>query len=385
MVGIPTDIWSTVKEIDLRPHRQQALNGIRIALVGATGSGRHTLAEQMRRDPTRANVETDTPVLICDLDSANQATGADLLILVIDSRKSDVSLEKNLSRSWYTSVNKVVVFINQFESPSNSQPGFQAIVPRTSWGKWRVVYGSALETKFLTNKFAPAIIETVPNQILGLGRYFPFFRVPIARHLINDTCLSNSAYALSTGLAEIVPILDLPLTITDMIVLTKNQAYLVYKLGLALGFSTRWQDYWVEFGSVLGGSFLWRQLARTLVGLIPIWGIVPKVAVSYSGTYVVGNAILQWYLTDRHVSRKQIQQLYGRAFARGKNVARNLLSKVPRPRLSRRNLRELQQPDEIIDCPDCGRPNAIHASFCQNCGKILINIKATEPTTGQFK
>jgi uncharacterized protein (DUF697 family) len=120
-----------------------------------------------------------------------------------------------------------------------------------------------------------------------------------------------------------------------MIVLTKSQAFLVYKLGLALGFSTRWQDYLAEFGSVIGGGFLWRQLARSLVGLIPVWGIVPKVAVSYAGTYVVGNTVLQWYLTGRHLSPRQMRQLYQQAFARGKESARRMLAKVRRPRLNR--------------------------------------------------
>jgi uncharacterized protein (DUF697 family) len=183
-----------------------------------------------------------------------------------------------------------------------------------------------------------------------------------------------------------------------MIVLTKNQAYLVYKLGLAFGFSTRWQDYIAEFGGVLGGSFMWRQLARTLIGLIPVYGILPKVAVSYSGTYVVGNVVLQWYLTGRHISRKQMQQLYQGAFARGKNVARGLLARLPHPRLRRlpastgeaaepKTARLKKQakprrkalpqalplaappPAPVQVCAACGRSSAADAGFCQYCGQ----------------
>ena len=76
----------------------------------------------------------------------------------------------------------------------------------------------------------------------------------IAHQLINETCFSNAVYSLTTGVAEVVPIFDIPLNITDMVVLTKAQAFLVYKLGLTLGFSTRWQDYLGEFGSVVGGG-----------------------------------------------------------------------------------------------------------------------------------
>jgi uncharacterized protein (DUF697 family) len=41
---------------------------------------------------------------------------------------------------------------------------------------------------------------------------------------------------LSTSLAELVPVLNIPFTIADMVVITKAQAFLVYRLGLSLGF-----------------------------------------------------------------------------------------------------------------------------------------------------
>jgi hypothetical protein len=90
----------------------------------------------------------------------------------------------------------------------------------------------------LLQKFAPAVIEILPERLLALGRSFPLFRIPIAHHLINDTSFANAAYSLSTGFAELVPVLNIPITITDTIVLTKAQAFLVYKLGLAFGYST---------------------------------------------------------------------------------------------------------------------------------------------------
>jgi uncharacterized protein (DUF697 family) len=190
-------------------------------------------------------------------------------------------------------------------------------------------------------------------------------------------------------LAEVVPALNLPLNITDIVVLTKAQAFLVYRLGLLLGFSIHWQDYLAEFGSVIGGGFLWRQLARSLVGLIPVWGIVPKVAVAYSGTYVVGNTVLQWYLTGRHLNPRQVRDLYRQALAQGKQNARRLLQRAPRPRLPRLPLPRrkaqpaLPNPPEIPlpevamqPCPDCGQLNAPEARFCQHCGQEITPPQA---------
>jgi uncharacterized protein (DUF697 family) len=381
-----TDTWSTIKEVDLRPLREQALKGVSIYIVGAPGSGRFTLADQMRRDPSRPELEAETPVTIMDLENGKQSEQADMIILMMDSRKADSSAEQELVKYWHNSGKRVLVFINQ---PDSDQPGENiAISPWTSHGKRRVVWGSVNDIDFLLGQFASTMIEILRDQLMTLGRNFPLFRVPIANYLINDTCFSNAAYALSTGLAETVAVLDIPIAVTDMIILSKNQAYLAYKLGLALGYSTRWQDYIAEFGSVLGGGFVWRQIARTLVGFIPVWGIVPKTAISYAGTYVVGHAILGWYLTGRHVSKKQLNQLYTQALARGRKIAGDLLDRIPHPRLpklTRPNLPRLPRPrlprrrssaDETVMsnkiCQNCGQLSAPDASFCQYCAHPFI-------------
>ncbi len=359
-----TNFWTNVREADLRPLREQALRGVRLAIIGEKRSGRSTLADQMRRDPNRPQLTSDAPVLVLDLDKASQASDADLIILMVDSRKMDSSREQELVRLWHNAGKRVLVFINQFDV----QKERMAVSPWASYGLQRVVWGSPLDSRFMLEQFAPTMIDCLPDFLLGLGRFFPLFRIPIAHYLINDTCFSNAAYALSTGLAEIVAVLDIPITIADSIILTKSQAFLVYKLGLALGYSTRWQDYIAEFGGVLSGGFVWRQIARSLIGLIPVWGIVPKTAIAYAGTFVVGNVVLQWYLTGKQVSRTQMQQLYAQARERGKSLASNLLRRMPRPRLPKRPARLLPAPRKAQVCANCGKTSAKDASFCQYCG-----------------
>ncbi len=216
-------------------------------------------------------------------------------------------------------------------------------------------------------------MRILPDSHLSLGRNFPLFRTPIANHLINDACFSNAVYSFSTGLAEIVPILDIPLNITDFFVLTKAQAMLVYRLGMLLGLPTDWRYYAAEFSSVVGSGFLWRQAARQLVGLIPVWGIIPKVGVSYAGTYVVGHAVLRWHRTGRHITRKELGALYRQAFSRGKEVARGLRARIPRPRLPRPKLprrkpKALPEPAILQICPTCGTANEMDSNFCKSCG-----------------
>mgnify|MGYP001145749764 CR=1 FL=1 len=269
-----TSIWSNIKEIDLKPYRDAALRQVRIALVGRVGSGRHSLAEILRRDPARSEAQTQSPLAILPLEAAQGADGAELIILLFDLTQQDIAAEQALAQRWNDSGRKVLVLGTRLDVLAQSGAAGQW----PHWAAGRVLYGSLFDAHFLQRSLVPAILEMLPEQHLALARQFPIFRVTVAHQVINEACLSNTAYSISTGLAEIVPVLDLPLNVTDMIVLTKSQAFLAYKLGLALGFSTRWQDYLAEFGSVIGGGFLWRQLARSLIGLIPGWGGTQRLA-----------------------------------------------------------------------------------------------------------
>lgn len=347
-----SSVWKNIKEIDLKPIRDSATHPIRIALVGEAGSGKHTLAEQMHTDPARPGIHTQSPIAILNLDTSMEAPIAHIIIVIVDATLNDFSDEQILVKKWSEAGKNLLVLINKIDLVENSIIGDL----QQGWQTNRVLCCSVNDIRYLQREFIPTMLELLPQQHLALGRQYPMFRLTIARQLINDACFSNAAYSFSTGLAEIVPVLDIPLNLTDMIVLTKSQAFLAYRLGLLVGFSTRWQDYVTEFGSVIGGGFLWRQIARQLIGLIPAWGIIPKVAVSYSGTYVVGNAILGWYLTGRNLSPKQMRALSMQAFARGKDYARKLGEKFPKPRLGIRRKNALPEPRKV---PELSQGEAI--------------------------
>lgn len=398
----PISVWKNIQELDLRPIRESAEQEVHLALVGAPGVGKRTLAGQLRADPRAVadshavprREDTLTPILLADLEMGEQAASAHLIILLVDVNASDVSREQAFLDGWQQKNKNVLVFFNKLDT----LPDKNAAIPWLEAGKTPKIYGSALDVHFLQTDFALALIRALPDMPLALGRRFPCLREPIARELIQQTCLTNVTYSVGTGLAEIIPVLDIPLNIADIVVLTKAQALLVYKLGLAFGLPKDWQYYLGEFGSVIGTGFLWRQIARSLVGLIPVWGIVPKVAVAYSGTYVVGHTVLAWYLTGRHISRKQLGEMSRQAFEQGKTMARNILKRAPkikRPRLGwgKRKTPALPAGTEIelpsagdpvssdavpapegVACPQCGTPNDSDAVFCKHCGE-RVEIK----------
>lgn len=400
-----TNIWENIRQIDLKPLQEDAVRPVRIAIAGFSGSGeRQALAERLLHSASPEDALDLAPLEVLELPrltpaeepahqlpTAGQAASLagtrpdyslqpDLVICFLPSAQwnpqTSLRLQQSIARKWGGAGRGALVILSPDPQVSGAAPA-PAPWPDTRQG--RVLQGSVADEAFIQRQFIPAVINLLPDRLTSLARHYPFFRLAVANHLINDTCLTNVTYAVSTGLAEVVPILDIPLTVADMVVLTKNQAFLAYKLGLSLGFSTRWRDYLAEFGSVLGSGFVWRQMARTLVGLIPVWGILPKVGIAYAGTYVIGHTILQWYKTGRHLSRQQIQALYRQAFERGKALARKRI-KLPRrkPQAALAPTATLQSPSRLRlgwprqhPCPACGKRNPHSARFCQQCGQPL--------------
>ena len=166
-----------------------------------------------------------------------------------------------------------------------------------------------------------------------LARHLPMLREPVSRKLIEDTSFVNAAYSLTTGLAAINIFLAIPLNVADMVVLTKNQALMAYKIALAFDLPSDWRQTIPKLSAVVGVGFLWRTIARQLVGLVPVIGVVPKVAVAYAGTYAIGQALYRWCANNEKVSPQAFRALYSRALLRGQEVARSITSRSNNPRL----------------------------------------------------
>jgi uncharacterized protein (DUF697 family) len=159
------------------------------------------------------------------------------------------------------------------------------------------------------------------DQRLAFARQLIPLRRPLFERLITETAQANASFALTTGLAEVVPILTAPLNLGDIVILTKNQLLLGYRIVLAGGRTGEPRTLIAEIAGVLGSGFLFRQAARQLVGLIPIAGIVPKVAIAYSGTWAIGRAIVLWVTEGREVTASSVQRMTREGLDRGRALA----------------------------------------------------------------
>jgi hypothetical protein len=86
-----------------------------------------------------------------------------------------------------------------------------------------------------------------------------------------------------------------------------------------------------EIASIIAGAWGWRSLARELAGKIPFGGgLIPKAAIAYAGTFVVGQSLERLYRLGYGLTRRERKAAYEQAFVRGKEVAGGLLEKVRR-------------------------------------------------------
>jgi uncharacterized protein (DUF697 family) len=138
--------------------------------------------------------------------------------------------------------------------------------------------------------------------MLSAGRRHPLLRESVADHLIRDASRVNAQFAALSSVPATIPLLGGVVgDMADMLVLTKNQVLLLFKLAglygrdLELG-----RTLLVEIMPVVGSAFVWRSTARVLVGMLPsLLGMVPKTLVAYTGTYVVGQTARYYYRIGR--------------------------------------------------------------------------------------
>jgi uncharacterized protein (DUF697 family) len=173
------------------------------------------------------------------------------------------------------------------------------------------------------------LVQLVPADLrLALARQLPALRPAVFEATIDETSKANASYALTTGFAEVVPLLTVPLNLGDMIVLTKNQLVMSYRLVLAAGRDGEPRAMIGEILGVLGGGLIFRQLARQLVGFIPVVGLPSKVAIAYGGTWAIGHAIVLWATEGREVSQDLVRQLSNEGLQRGRAVAARLIGQA---------------------------------------------------------
>jgi uncharacterized protein (DUF697 family) len=299
LYGLGRYFWDALREINPSELRTELERPITVGFFGRAGSGRHALA--------RALLGLDTPELtgrdisINDVDEAAVASAGrlDLALLLVDAAEPDWSAERRLAgRLNATGVPFFVVATHADElgAPQQAAAAIRAQFP-THPPELTTLVDPRDEAETRARLVGP-MLKAVPSLRIGLAHRFPVLRRAVSEELIREASLANAQFAIMSSLPSLIPVLGLLLGgMADILVLTKNQAMLVFKLAAIHG---RNIDDKVgilkEITPVVGSAFLWRTAARTAVGLAPApVAALPKAAIAFVGTYLVGQTARYYY------------------------------------------------------------------------------------------
>src|SRR6476660_1931369 len=145
------------------------------------------------------------------------------------------------------------------------------------------------------------ILEQRSELGLPLARHFLPFRRPVVNEIMYSVSKENALFSLATALPNIIPsMIELPWAIgefaSDTAFLTMNQIRMGFLIAGASDSAIGYREQKAEIVSIVTGAFGFRAIARELVGKIPFGGgLIPKAAVSFAGTYVVGLSLERYH------------------------------------------------------------------------------------------
>jgi hypothetical protein len=181
-----------------------------------------------------------------------------------------------------------------------------------------------------TGSLVRLILNENQDTEMALARTFPLFRSEVASRIIGRTSRENALFSIVTALPDVIPnLLELPWAIgefaTDTAFLTMNQIRMALMLAASYGRPVGYTAQKLEIAGIVASAFGWRAIARELVGKIPFGGgLIPKAAVAFAGTYVMGLGLEKINRTGSGLTKQERRDAYAEAFAKGKDSVREL-------------------------------------------------------------
>jgi uncharacterized protein (DUF697 family) len=288
--GSAKDFWNTVKGISVNDIIREASRPVSVALVGAP---------ELRAATRRALYESTVPLL-----TEGTALPEPSFLQEFDDTSPEAGFPTD------PTVYDLIIDVGagRVDAPEGAR-----IYSIAELGGWE----SALDR----------ILDDRPELALALARNFPVFRRRVANNIINVTATANAQFALVTGITAAFPLLSLLLpvnSLSDMLMLTKNQVMMTLRLAAAYGLEISFKTRLKELAPLMMNAFGWRAVARELVGAVPVVGFVAKAGIAYAGTVTVGKSAMIYYETGEKISKEQLVRWYQDALAASKDKIKAL-------------------------------------------------------------
>ncbi|MCC6176533.1 MAG: hypothetical protein IT305_14595 [Chloroflexi bacterium] len=305
LFGMGRYFWDAIREINPADVRADLERPVAIDLFGREGSGRHTLAHALFGTSVAERPGRGISIAGTDVGAVAAAGPTDLALIVLDATEPDWTTERRIaqeiaSRGYPGFL--VLTHADLLPSPEQGPHALRAQFPAHPPELMAVVDPrDVMQTR---QRLLGPILKTIPQERLALAHQYPAIRHAIVEDLIFETSRVNAQFALVSSLPAVIPLLGFFVGgVADMLVLTKNQAMLVFKLAGIYGRNI--DDRFSvlrEILPVIGGAFVWRTLARTAVeavaapgGPTAVLAALPKATVAFAGTYAVGEAARYYY------------------------------------------------------------------------------------------
>jgi uncharacterized protein (DUF697 family) len=298
-LGLGRYFWDAIREVNPNEIRTELERPITVGFFGRPGSGRRTLARALLAQD-QAEVG-GRGISINETDTAAVASAGllDVAFVVLDATEPDWSAERRIAGQ--LGARGIPFFVAVTHADDLPTPQQAATAVRNQFPNHPPELTAVVDPRdadATRARLGPAIVKSVPQIRLALAHQFPTLRRAVAEELIRDASWVNAQFALMASLPALIPVLGFFVGgMADILVLTKNQAMLVFRLAAIYG---RNMDHRMailkEIMPVIGGAFVWRTAARTAVGLAPApISALPRAAIAYVGTYLVGQAARYYY------------------------------------------------------------------------------------------
>ncbi|HYI24808.1 MAG TPA: hypothetical protein VD767_05290 [Thermomicrobiales bacterium] len=287
-VGSFKNLMNIVKEVDFDDIRDRAEQAPRILCIAATEDAARAAGESMFGPQIDRFVEFRAATDLVELDPARYD-----IVLVTDSTQQDVANRVRRLAAGYRTSN---------------------------------VFSRSANTPELDEQLRLRIASALPDLAPSLGRWFEPFRPVAVKVIVDETSRANAQFAVVSNLPAVVPVLGSMFAAgADLIVLTKNQIMMAYKLAAASNRDLADHTGIIrELVPVVGAGFLWRSVAREAASFIPFAaGTIPKAVIAFAGTYTIGRAVDYYYRFGKKSSSDQMKLLWEEALA--------LAARIPLP------------------------------------------------------
>lgn len=338
-LGLPgvVGFWRALAEVDPQSIALQAVQTVMIAIVGPPEVGKETLRRALLgldpkgQEPLGREASQLPVVEVAPGGRLDFVPGANLYLYVVDGGRGVDAAEAAPARQLESRGGRVLYVVNKADQLGSPEAfrytaGAAFGVPPGE----RLALSIATDPANLSRELVPKMAALLEERSLAMARSLPGTREAVAQALIVESAKANAQFSLVSSLPSNIPVIGTLTSLgADTLVLTKNQALLVFKLAAVHGRALDSKaQLAAEIAPVIGAAFLWRSVARSLVGILPgLVSAVPKAAISFAGTYVVGQSAHYYYRWGRRPQRETLERFSSEAAQLAGRSLRSLVGK----------------------------------------------------------